>query len=407
MVITGCGLVSPLGDSQEAFWQALLAGRSGLGQLELFPANGLSSLPVGEIKGFDPLRYFGDSNYRPLDRNSRLATAAAKLALESAGLFARDQRDSPVGLVLGTMFGSVRTIAEFDRRGLTAGPNYVKPLDFANSVINAPAGQTAIWHGLTGVNSTITGGATAGVSALAYAADLIRAGRVSALLAGGSDELCYEALLTFSGAGLLHSAAEPRLPVPFSPRRTGTALGEGAALLVLEEREHARRRGATVLGEIAGHGSAFDSSRGRSAGHGAAAMARAVKLALADAGARPDEIGAVATSGSGSSIGDLAEALGLAEAFGPTTSRLGVSAVKAQLGETLGASGGFQAIALLACLHHGEVPGTPGFAERDAEIELPISASAVTLDRPLGLVTALGGDGQVSAVVLSVPRGAQ
>ncbi len=400
VVITGQGLISPLGDSPEAFWQALVTGQRGLGQLELFAANGLSSLPVGEIKDFEPQKYFGDRNYRPLDRNSRLATAASKLALTSAGLLAATERDASVGLVLGTMFGSVRTIAEFDRRGLTAGPNYVKPLDFANSVINAPAGQTVIWHHLTGVNSTITGGPTAGVLALVYAADLIRAGRAEVLLAGGSDELCYEALLSFSGAGLLHSSTEPRFPVPFARGREGLALGEGAALLVLEEEEHARRRGAQVIGEVVGHGSAFDASRGRSVADGAAALERAIRLALADAGARADQVGVLAVAASGSVVGDLAEALALVAVLGEDSRGQGVVAVKAHLGETLGASGGFQAIAALASLEHHTVPGLPGGVEVDGDIRLPLSASPTVVHRELGLVTALGGDGQVAAVLI-------
>lgn len=400
MVITGVGLISPLGDSVSAFNEALRAGTVALGPVELFPQGGLPPYHAGEIKGFDPATYFGDRNYRPLDRNSRLATVAAQLALSASGLALPAARSERIGLVLGTMFGSVRTIAEFDRRGLTAGPAYVKPLDFANSVINAPAGQTAIWHGLAGVNSTITGGATAGVQAIAYAADLIRAGHAPVLLAGGADELSYESLLGFDRAGLLHPAGDG-FPVPFARGRAGFALGEGAALLVLEERTSAERRGAPILAEVAGHGSAFDTSLGTSESSVANALERAIRLALDDAGIGGAEIGAISCGAAGSIAGDRAEALGIAAALGAAVRRVPVFAVKAHLGETLGAAGGFQAAALLGAFASGIVPGIPGLASADPEIPLALDSAPRSAEVRHGLVTAMGLDGQVSAVVLS------
>lgn len=401
VVVTGVGLISALGDSVAAFGEALRAGTVALGPVELFPLDGLPPYRVGEVKGFDPARYFGDRNYRPLDRNSRLATVAGELALVASGLADAKARSERIGLVLGTMFGSVRTIAEFDRRGLTAGPSYVKPLDFANSVINAPAGQTAIWHGLTGVNSTITGGATAGVQAIAYAADLIRAGHAPVLVAGGSDELSYESLLAFDRAGLLHPAGAEGSPVPFGRDRAGFALGEGAALLVLEELSAAERRGAPILAEVAGHASAFDTSLGTRENGAAEALARAIRLALADAGVEAAAIGAVSSGASGSVAGDRAEALGIAEALGENGGRVAVTAVKAHLGETLGASGGFQAVALLGALASGTAPGIPGLESQDPAIPLALGEAPRPVEGRQGLVTALGLDGQTCAVVLS------
>ena len=195
-----------------------------------------------------------------------------------------------MGLVLGTMFGSIRTISEFDRRALSAGPNYVKPFEFANSVINAAAGQTAIWHGLTGVNSTISGGTTAGLEAVGYAAGLIAGGHAATLLAGGADELCFESFLGFARAGLLCGTGDgggEERPVPFDARRNGFVLGEGAALLVLEPAAAAAERGAAVLAEVRGWGAAYDPSRGRDERSATAAMARAVGAALTAAAVGP------------------------------------------------------------------------------------------------------------------------
>ena len=340
VVATGLGLVSALGESPSALDEALRRGSHGLGPVTLFPLDGLPSRLVGEARGFDPARFFGERNYRPLDRTCRLAAASAQLALADAGIERENCREREVGLVLGTMFGGLKTIAEFDRRGLTAGPNYVKPLDFANSVINAPAGQTAIWHGLPGINSTITGGPTAGLEALAYAADLIRHGHAEALLAGGAEELCYEGLLSFEQGGMLAPAADGA-PRPFAPDRAGFTLGEGAALLLLEEADAALARGARVYAEILGHGQAFDP--GRNSGS-AEALIRAIHLALEQAGRPPSAVAAVASGGSGSVCGDAAEAAALDAALGPGAASLPRSAVKAALGECLGASGALQTV---------------------------------------------------------------
>ncbi|MBV8199615.1 MAG: hypothetical protein JOZ15_03220, partial [Acidobacteria bacterium] len=190
VVITGTGVVSPLGDSPAALHRALAAGTSGRKPIELFETAGIGCHEAGEIRPFDPQGHVGERNLRPLDRTSRLLVVAAQLALADSGCSGRS--DMEIGLVLGTTFCSVRTIAEFDRRGLRLGPNHASPLDFANSVINAAAGQAAIWHGLRGVNSTLAAGEASGLLAIAPAGELVRNGRAEAVLAGGAEELCFE-----------------------------------------------------------------------------------------------------------------------------------------------------------------------------------------------------------------------
>jgi 3-oxoacyl-(acyl-carrier-protein) synthase len=276
-------------------------------------------------------------------------------------------------------------------------------MDFANSVINAAAGQTAIWHGLDGVNSTIAGGVTAGLSALAYATDLIAAGRAEVLLAGGADELCLESFLGFARAGLTcHVGDEGERPVPFDARRNGFAPAEAGALLVLEEAEAAARRGATVLAEIRGHGNAFDPSRGRDDGQAAAALGRAVRLALADGGAEPAAVDAVSAGASGSVAGDRQEAHGLAEGLGAEVAGgVPVTAVKAMLGEGLGASGALQTVALIQAMGTGTLPGIAGLEEAEAGLPLgSLSADSRSLPLRCALVTGLGFEGNAVALLL-------
>jgi 3-oxoacyl-[acyl-carrier-protein] synthase II len=400
VVITGAGVLSSLGDTPAALHEALCAGRTGLGPVSLFELDGMPARRAGEIPGFDPETYLGKGNFRPLDRTGRLAAAATHLALAASGRLREERGDEELGLVLGTMFGSVRTIAEFDRRALEAGPQYVKPFDFANSVINAAAGQAAIWHGLRGLNSTVAGGATAGLQALASAADYIRTGRADVLVAGGVEELCFEALFGFSRAGWL-APGDGEHAVPLEARRNGFLLGEGAALFVLEEEEAARRRGATVLAEVLGHGSAFDVSRGHDPERAARAVSRSLVLACEDAGVDRDEIDAASLAANGSVAGDRHEAFGFAAAFGERARRLPATAVKSALGETLGAAGALQTLVLVEAMARGVLPGIAGLETRDPELPLEaVSAAPRELGIRRGIVHALGLDGATCALVI-------
>lgn len=398
VVVTGAGVLSPLADSPAGLHAALCAGRSAFKPIERFALNGLGVRQAGEIHPFEPRDYLGERNLRPIDHTSRLLLAAAQRALDESGWTPELRARHEVGLVLGTTFCSLRTIAEFDRRGLQLGPSHVSPLDFANSVINAAAGQAAIWHGLRGVNSTVSAGEASGLLAISCGASLIRGGRADALLAGGAEELCFESFLGHLRAGRL-CEGDPR---PFDARRSGFALAEGAALLMLEDAGEATARGARVFAEVLGHGSAFDPSESEAGA--AQAVARAVCIALEDAELFPGGLDAVSTSASGSVVGDRAEAAGIARAFAWDPPHLPVIAVKSMLGEALGASGGFQAVALLGTLHDGAIPGIRGFEQREKNFPLTGAAAGTRhADVRRALLTALGADGHACAVVLGSP----
>ena len=220
VVVTGAGLVSSIGDSPADLHSALTERSRG---------------PAGAV--FDPAKYLGTRNTRPLDRLGQLVSAAAGLTLADACCPPQFRAEHAVGLVLGTMFSGVRTICAFDRQALEIGPECASPLDFANTVLNAAAGQAAIWHGLRGPNATIAAGVASGLQAIAYAADLIAAGTVDCALAGGADERSPEVADGLERAGLLPG---------------GVALGEAAAFVMLEAEDIARRRAATIRAEIRG-----------------------------------------------------------------------------------------------------------------------------------------------------------
>jgi 3-oxoacyl-[acyl-carrier-protein] synthase II len=401
VAITGIGVVTCFGDSPEAFHAALCRGEKGVYSLEPNEWTGSNRGPGGMIASFRAEAYLQGKSLRPLDRTGRIVASAAKLALEDSGWTPEMLRQQDVGLVLGTMFSSMHTISAFDRHGLTQGPSYVSPMDFANTVLNAAAGQTAIWHNLRGINSTIAGGTTSGLMALGYASDLIRFGGATALLAGGADEFCLEAWCGFERADLLcKSNGKNDFPIPFSAGRNGFALAEGAALLMLEEWNAAQRRGATILGEIVGHSSSYHPSPGLDGGF--KAITRAMNAAVEDSQLLSRDIDCVSASANGSILADRNEALAIHELWSGSADSVPVTAVKSMLGEALGASGALQAIALLQSLRTGMLPGIRGFKHHGSEIP---ALNFCCREQPLlgrfGLVNSVGIDGNVCSLVIS------
>lgn len=398
MVVTGTGVISPLGDSREALHRSLIRASPGFVR---GPELGSEALPepwVAAILDFDPELYLGEVNLRPLDRTGRLAGSAARLALEDAGLV-EGLAELDVGLVVGTFYGSVRTIAEFDRRGLESGPLYVKPFDFANSVINAAAGQVAILYRLRGPNVTVSTGAASGVHALALGTDLVAGRHADVVLAGGAEELSFESVLAFSRAGLLSDGAVPQ-PLPFDARRSGFFLGEGAAFVVLETPESAASRGARPLLEVLGHGAAFDASLGEDEERGVSAVAQAVGRALDGAGLAATDVDSVSVAASGSRAVDRREALGLGRALADRAAEVAVTAPKGLFGEALGASGALQAVALVAAIEAGELSGVPGLGEREADFPLAAASPEPTrADHSVALLDGVSLDGHCCSVV--------
>jgi 3-oxoacyl-[acyl-carrier-protein] synthase II len=408
VVITGAGVVSSLGDTTAGLHAALCEGRSGVSPVGLFDTKGLGCPLGGEVKDFDAQKYLGRRNLRPLDRTSRLVASAAQLALDDSGWTAEMRAEHEVGLILGTMFCSVRTISEFDRRALEAGPAYASPMDFANTVINAAAGQTAILHDLRGVNTTVSTGVTSGLQAVAYATDLIRAGRARSLLAGGADELCFESFYGFDRAGMLcrSDGHDGHYAVPFDARRNGFTPGEGAALLMLEEAGAARERGARVLAEVCGTGSGYDCSRGRDERRGVESVAHAMRFALYEAMSRAYEVECLSASANGSPGGDRREARAVAEVFGDHARTMPATAIKAMLGETLGASGAMQVVAALETMRDGRLPGVPQLEEVEADCTLSLAGHARQgVDASNVLVNSVGFDGHCCSLLLARPEG--
>ena len=403
VVITGAGVISAIGDEPEAFHQGLCAGSNYFRPIEHLELHGLDGACGIGIPGFDPKTYLGDQNFRPLDRTGRFSVVAASLALENAGWTPDKIREREVGLFLGTLFCGLDTIMQFDRSSSTKGPKYAKPMDFANTVINAAAGQTALWHDLRGVNSTVAAGSVSGLNALIQAAETIRMGHSDALLAGGSEGMSFESLFTFFQTGMLSGDFGCK-PVPFHGQRAGFAHGEGAAFLMLEELESAQARGAEVLVEIRGAGTGFDPSRGSDGQRAANAVSTTVRKALREGELEPEHIDAICVSANGSVMHDEAEANALQHVF--AAEMPAVTAPKSVLGECFGAGGAFQTLAMLETFVRRELPGVCDF---DDTAGLLPEGCVVSESRPIdvshALVNSVGYDGICATMILSDVRG--
>lgn len=399
VVVTGTGVVTALGNSAAQLHDALCAGRTALRPTVRFADGICAGMITGEISSFEPREILRDGNLRPLDRTSQLLTAAAELALADSGWTRVMRQDHEVGLSVGTMFCSAHTISDFDRRALVEGPRYASPLDFANTVLNAAAGQAAIWHNLRGANSTISAGIVSGLQALVYAADLVHTGRVKAVLAAGVDELCFETLLGFSRTAWMCPLENAR-PVPFSPNRNGFALGEGAGALMLEDEEQAAARNAPVLARVCGWGSGFDLELSGEA------IAAAIDDAQRDAGLSDGEVDLVSASANGSVAADRCEAEALSTVFKGSSPVPAVVAVKSLLGETLGASGALQTIAAIKSLQDGRVPGIPSAEAALKPSPLAVQEHCRELPIRYALVNSVSMDGHCCALVIGAPHDA-
>jgi 3-oxoacyl-[acyl-carrier-protein] synthase II len=364
VAVTGIGIVSPLGCGREAFGKALLAGETGIAPLTAFPAGGFPSRLAAEIRGFRPKEYISTKNLRRMDRLSAVVTAAARMALDDAGLTVTAANRDRTGMILGTAYGGTDVTVSFSRILVTEGPGSVNPILVPNVVMNAPAGHASIELGFRGINTTVNHYAVSAESALAYGAQEIRRGAADRILAGGADVLSpffFESLTRFRALSPLQGGGEEGAR-PFDLRRNGPVAGEGCGILCLEPLEAARERGAPVYAEILGSGMASSPAPMTGWPDDPRGFLLSVRRALSSAGCIPGDVDVVFAAAAGGLQPDLLEAEGLQRIFGNRGKRPLVTALKGATGESF-TSGGIRAAALALALRDGAVSPTPGLEE--------------------------------------------
>jgi 3-oxoacyl-[acyl-carrier-protein] synthase II len=403
VAITGIGIVSPVGIGKQVYWDSLFQGRTGFRTITLFDTSNFMVHVGGEISDFDPVQFLGKRGLRELDRSTRLVTVAAQLALADGNIEVTGENTDNAGVSIGTTFGSLHSIFEFDRQGLVEGPRYVNPSHFPNTVINSPASRISIRFRIRGFNTTISTGFCASLDALAYACDFISLGRADFVIAGGVEELCEETFLGFHALGCLSGlhGAEP-LCCPFDNRRDGTILSEGAAILILEDEEHASRRGADIMASILGYGNCFDYEADRSFNHAGKGLAQAISLALKSADLEAGDIDCIFAGANATKGLDRMESQAIKTVFGPHAYEIPVCAVKSMIGESFSASGSFAVAAAAGSILHGIVPPTVNYRERDPECDLDyVPNDARPMQGRRALVIAADPYGNNSAIIVA------
>jgi 3-oxoacyl-[acyl-carrier-protein] synthase II len=371
IVITGIGIVSPIGTGRKNYWDALIQGKTGFRPVSLFDTSPFNVSLSGEITDFDAVPFLGKKGLRELDRSTRLLNVAAKLALDDAGLEITGDNGSLTGVSVGSTFGSLHSISQFDQVCLTEGPRLVNPSFFPNTVINSPASRISIRFKIKGFNTTISTGFCAGLDAMYYAADSILLDRASIVLAGGVEELCGEIFTGFHKLGLLSGMdTSPPRCCPFDIRRNGLILSEGAAVIVLEDIDYARTRGAAIMATILGWGNSFDPfSNGtfRKAGKG---LKNAIVSALKSASLNPGDIDYICSSANSTTGLDRMETEVIKNVFQEYAYRIPVSSVKSMIGESYSASGALAAAAAVGAVKNSFIPPTVNCREKDPACDL-------------------------------------
>lgn len=363
IVITGIGMVTPLGTGREDFSRRVFAGDSAIAEISLFDTSAFSSHCGAEVTGFQPRDFISVKNIRRMDRISLMTTAAARLALEDAGLQVNSGNRDRIGILLGTSFGGTDVAVQFARTLLSNGPAFVNPIMVPNTVMNAPAGHASIELGFRGVNTTITHFAVSGETAISYAIAEIRRGAADFMLAGGADilsEFYYEALTHFHA--LSPSGGGTESCRPFDLARNGMIAGEGCGIICLETLQSALARGRKPYCEIKGYGQSSSPASPTGWPKETAGIKLAVRRSLENAGVTAADISAIMAAANGGQILDGVEAQAYDEIFSPAACLPVITSIKGAVGESF-SSGGIRACTLALSVEKGLLPPTAGLAD--------------------------------------------
>jgi 3-oxoacyl-[acyl-carrier-protein] synthase II len=368
------GVVSPVGNDAATFWASLAAGRSGIRTIDAFDPAGYSTRIAGVVRDFLPEAYMSPKEARQYDPYLQFAVAAAKQALAQSGLDVAADADR-VGVYVGTGIGGIHTMLGNHRQLLDRGPRRVSPFMIPMMIGNMAAGQLSILTGARGPTFAPVSACATGNHAIGEAFHAIRAGRADAMIAGGAEAPIHE--LAFAGFCNMHAMStrggEPeRACRPFDAGRDGFVMGEGAGILVLEELERARARGATILGEIVGYGSTSDAYHMTATDPEGGGAYRAMRAALEDASLRPEEIGYINAHATGTPVGDASETAAIRTLFSDEATRPLVSGTKSMTGHLFGAAGAIEAIATVLTLREGVIPPTINYDTPDPACELDV-----------------------------------
>jgi 3-oxoacyl-[acyl-carrier-protein] synthase II len=384
VVITGLGAITPIGNTLAEYWDGLVSGRNGIGPITHFDAAKHDCRIAGEIKNFDPLLYLDKKEAKRMDRFSQLAVCASKQAIADAGLTIDDTNAEHVGVIIGTGIGGLKILEEQQEIYLTKGPSRCSPFMIPMMIANMAAGLVAIQLGAKGPNCCTVTACAAGANGIGEAFRLIQGGYAQAMICGGT-----EAAITPLGiAGFAACKAvstrndDPTHACrPFDIGRDGFVMGEGSGILVLEELEHAQRRGAKIYAEIVGYAMTCDAYHMTGQSPGGVNAARAMSLCLKDAGLAPEAVSYINAHGTSTPINDPTETAAIKKALGEHAYKIAISSTKSMTGHLLGGAGGIEGVASALAVYHDLLPPTINLENPAADCDLDyvphVSRSAI------------------------------
>ena len=400
IVVTGMGCLSPIGIGVETFWQSLLQGKNGVGRITSFDASELTSQIAAEIHDFNPDDFMHKKDSKRMDRVLQFAVAAAKLALDDSGLAVTDANSERIGVSIGSGIGGMATFEIQHRNLIEGGPRKVSPFFIPMMIPNMCSGQVSLTFGIKGPSFSVASACATGVNGIAQAMDVLLTGRADVMLAGGSESaICNVAMAGFCAMRAMSTRndAPEKASRPFDKERDGFVMGEGAGVLVLETLEHAQARGAKIYAEMAGYGCTNDAFHITNPdGKGAA---RAMQIALGDAGLKPEDVDYINAHATSTPVGDPMETQAIHEVFG--THKLAVSSTKSMIGHTLGATGALETICCVLAVQNDVVPPTINYEFPDPECPIdcvPNLARRLTVRAALNNSFGFGGHNAVVVV---------
>ena len=404
VVVTGLGVISPVGNDADTAWSNLIRGKSGIGEISHFDSSPYDHHAAGEVRDFDERQWMDFKAARRGERAMHFGVAVAKQALADSGLEITDANREDIGVVFGSGGGGQQLFIDNLEAWSRRGPRAVSPFFIANGLVDSTSGMIAIETGAIGHNMCVVTACSTGTHNIGEAAEVIRRGDCVAVITGSTESPLLE--VVHIGFGNMHGLGSPRpgesletISRPFDRTRDGFVLGEGAASMILEDLDHARARGARIYAEVAGYGSAADGWDMIQPIDGGVGSARAMKMALERRGVPANEIDVINPHGTSTPLGDKREAQAIWSVFGEHTPNIAISATKSMTGHMMGAAGAFEAFAAVKTVAEQCVPPTINFRDPDPDCELQIVTVATPREVRYALSNNIGLGGHNGAII--------
>jgi len=403
VVITGTGVISPVGKDTASFWESIVEGRHGISEIDIENADTYKVKLAAQVKNFEPMDYMDRKEARRMDRYCQFAVAASAEAVKSSGIDFSTMSPFDVGVIIGSGVGGLHTmLTQHEELLLKGGPDRISPLFIPMMISNMAAGRVSMVYGVKGANYCVTTACASGSHAIGEAFRLIKHGYLKAAVAGGAEApITPIALGGFSNMKALNMTTDPdKASIPFDAERGGFVIAEGAGIVILESMENAVSRGANILAEVAGYGATADAYHITSPDPQGLGAAEAMRIAMREAGVAPEEVSYINAHGTGTDLNDRYETIAIKSALGDAAYTTKISSTKSVTGHLLGAAGGVEAIACALAMKNGVIPPTIGLHTPDPECDLDYTPNVKqNADLKVSLSNSLGFGGQNASLL--------